>query len=203
MAELWPGGPLTLPHTLVHDGVQVTIPELPVPDLLYWLGTGQWWRLYPNAVPLDTVDVLRKRLFDPDDPFDLVHLHDVATRVFGRLSGMAPPDGTGWWPAVRLANVVLGQWPLFNSWCTGHGVAPLAGTLMDVVSAAYAWMRDGLVGEPLAKFEQALWETPVHSAAPAAAPEELPEHIRQEEAGAFLMAMGESLPGQQMTPGIF
>jgi hypothetical protein len=102
---------------------------------------------------------------------------------------------------VRLANVAIVRWPLFNAWCTAHGVAPFGGTLMTAVSASYAWMRDGLYGEELAKFEQALWETPIRSAAAAA--EELPEHLRQAEASAFLAALGESLPGEQMTAGIF
>lgn len=204
MAELWPGGPLTLPHTIVHDGVELTVPELPVTDLLYWLGSGQWWQLYPNALPAEDTDPLRQRLFDPDDPFDLVHMHDVATRLFGRLSGMAPPDGSGWWPAVRLANVAITQWPVFNAWCTGRGVAPLVDSLMTAVSAAYAWLRDGLNAEQLSKFELLLWETPARAMPPAAAtPEELPEHLRQEEATAFLAALGESLPGQQPSTGIF
>lgn len=203
MAELWPGGPLTLPHTLAHDGVEVTIPDFPVPTLLYWLGTAQWWQLYPNAVQDQVGLSLRTRMFDPDDPFDLIHLHDVATRVWGRLAGMAPPEGTGWWPSVRLANVAITQWPLFNSWCTARGIAPLGESLMTTVSAAYAWMRDGLGPEQLTKFEQTLWETPLRAAAPTAAPEEIPEHIREQEAGAFLAAMGEMLPGQQAVQGIY
>jgi hypothetical protein len=204
MAEMWPGGPLTLPHSIVHDGIELTVPELPVNDLFYWLASGQWWQLYPNALPNVDTEPLRKRLFDPKDDLDLIHLHDVATRLFGRLSGMAPPQGTGWWPSVRLANVALVQWPLFNAWCTAHGVAPFGGTLMTTVSASYAWMREGLHGEQMAKFEQALWEAPpVRSSAAAVEPEELPEHLRQEEASAFLAALGESLPGQQMSSGIY
>lgn len=203
MAELWPGGPLTLPHTIIHDGVELLVPDLPVNELFYWLATGQWWRLYPNAVPAEAMDPLRERLFDVDDPLDLVHLHDVGTRLYGRLAGMASGSGTGWWPAVRLANAAINQWPLFNAWCTGHHVEPFGGTLMNAVSAAYAWMRDGLYGEHMGKFEQALWETPATSAAPSTEPEKLPEHLRQEEASAFLAAMGESLPGQRIESGIF
>jgi hypothetical protein len=114
VAELWPGGPLTLPHTIVHDGVKLTIPELPVIDLFYWLSNAQWWQLYPNALSGEATKPIRARLFNADDPLDLVHLHDVATRLF-----------------------------------------------------------------------------------------ELPEHLRQAEASAFLAALGESLPGEQMTAGIF
>lgn len=203
MGELWPGGPLTLPHTFTHDGVEVTVPELPTPTLLHWLGTGQWWQLYPNAVDPDQTEPLRQRLFDPTDQLDLVHLHDVAIRLFGKLTGMAPPDGTGWWPAVRLANATLAQWPLFHSWCVGHSVDPLHSSLMTTVTAAYAWLRDGLNRDQLAKFEHMLWEIPTIAAAPNAEPTEIPEHVRQEEAGAFLAAMGENLPGQQVAQGIF
>lgn len=203
MAELWPGGPLTLPHTFTHDGVELTIPDLPTPTLLHWLGTGQWWQLYPNAVAHDQTEALRRRLFEPEDPLDLVHMHDVAIRLFGKLSGMAPPDGTGWWPALRLANAALAQWSLFHSWCVTHSVDPLGGSLMKAVSASYAWLRDGLSRDQLSKFEHTLWEVPASAAAPAAEPTELPEHVRQDEAGAFLAAMGESLPGQQVAQGIF
>lgn len=202
MAELWPGGPLTLPHVLVHDGVTITVPEIPVPRLLHWLGTGQWWQLYPHAVAPDSLTPLRRRLFDPDDHFDLIHLHHVGTSLFGRLAGMAPPEGTGWWPSVRLAHVAITQWPLFHAWCVGRGINPLAGSLMSAIGASYAWMRDGLGPEQLSKFEQVLWETPSRAAAPNAEPENVPEHIRQEEAGAFLAAMGESLPGQSVITGL-
>lgn len=203
MTELWPGGPLTLPHEFTHDGVRVVIPELPLNDLLYWLSSGQWWQLYPNSVDPDMLSPLRDRLFDPADPLDMIHLHTVATTLFGRLSGMAPSDGTGWWPAVRLANLAIGQWPLFHSWCVPRGVTPLHGNLMTTVTAAYAWIREGLNPEQLGKLEQDLWATPTSAVGAAVAPEELPEHVRQEEAGAFLAALGEALPGQQNLTGVF
>lgn len=203
MAELWPGGPITLPHRFTHDGVELVIPEQKLTDLLYWLSSGQWWQLYPNAVDPDTMQPLKERLFDPDDHLDMIHLHDVGTRLFGRLSGVAPKDAVGWWPAVRLANMSLTQWPLFHAWCVQHHVDPIGGSLMTTIAAAYAWIRDGLNSDQLAKLEQELWSTPTIAAAPTAAPEELPEHVRQEEAGAFLAAMGESLPGTQALSGIF
>lgn len=203
MAELWPGGPITLPHRFTHDGVPLEIPELPLHDLLYWLSSAQWWRVYPNSVPEPMLQPLKERLFDPDDPLDMIHLHDVATTLFGRLSGMAPADGTGWWPSVRLANLALGQWPLFHSWCLRNGIRPLAENLMTAVTAAYAWVRDGLTPEQVAKFEQDLWSTPTRVAAPKTEPEALPEHLRREEAGAFLAAMGQALPGEQAMPGVF
>lgn len=203
MAELWPGGPLTLPHKIIHDGVELLVPEIPVNELFYWLATGQWWRLYPNAVDPESMEPIRERLLDPNDPFDLIHLHDVGTRLYGRLAGMASETVTGWWPSVRLTNAAMTQWPLFNAWCISHNVLPFGDTLMTTVSAAYAWLRDGLYGEQLSKLEQSLWETPVRSAAPTTKPEELPEHLRQEEANAFLMAMGEALPGQRVEAGMF
>lgn len=203
MAELWPGGPITLPHTFAHDGVEVVIPEQKPADLLYWLSSGQWWQLYPNAADQETLLPLKTRLFDPDDHLDMIHLHDVGTTLFGRLTGMAPTTGTGWWPSVRLAHIAITQWPLFNAWCVQHGVDPLAGTLMSTTGAIYAWIRDGLGPEQLAKFEQELWSTPARASAPSVPIEELPEHVRQDEAGAFLAAMGESLPGAQTMQGVF
>lgn len=200
MAELWPGGPITLPHIFTHDGVELVVPQLPLNELLYWLSSGQWWQLYPNSVDANTMIPLRHRLFDANDPFDLIHLHNVATTLFGRLSGLAPSTGTGWWPAVRLANLALAQWPLFHAWCVSHHITPLEGTLMSTMGAAYAWIRDGLAPEQLSKLEQELWATPARESAPSVPSEELPEHIRQDEAGAFLAAMGESFPGEQPMP---
>jgi hypothetical protein len=183
-----------------HDGVPVTFPDVPVVKLFYWLATGQWWQLYPNSVSAEETAELRERMFDPADHLDLVHMHDVATRIFGRLSGMAPPGGVGWWPAVRLANAAIAEWPVFYAWCTGRGIDPFAGSLMSAVSAVYAWMRDGLNREQLVRFEQLLWEMPARSRGPAPEPAELPEHVRQDEANAFLAALGESMPGQQPPP---
>ena len=217
MAELWPGGPLTLPHRFTHDGTELEIPALPVNELLYWLSSGQWWQLYPNAVSDEQLMPLRARLFDPADDLDLVHLHAVSIKLFGRLAGVTSSKGSGWWPAVRLAHLALSQWPLFNAWCVQRGVSPLQDTLMTAIGASYAWLRDGLPPESVAKLEQELWSAPPAATprtrtavpgTPAAgaaatprtvpvAPDEVPEHIRQEEAGAFLAALGEAMPGQQ------
>jgi len=213
VAELWPGGPITLPHKITHDGVELTIPVLAVTDLLYWLSTGQWWRLYPDAVDDEALQPLHKRITDPHDPLDLIHMADVARTLFGRLASTTPKHGTGWWPAVRLAFHALDQWPLFNAWCVEHQIDPLSRDLGHAIGAAYAWRRSGLLPEHLAEFEKDLWSVPALAARPAkstashtaptpAAAEEIPEHIREQEAGAFLAALGERMPGQQVTPGI-
>lgn len=204
MAELWPGGPITLPHTLTHDGIELTIPEFPVTDLLYWLSTGQWWCLYPNGITdRAAAEPLNERLNDPDDEFDMIHLHVVGTVLFGRLAGTAPPSGSGWWPAVRLATSALRHWPLFHAWCVGHALDPLSSSLMTVISAAYAWLRETVPDDKIGKFENDLWAAPATASAPAAEPEELPEHIRAQEAQMMLAAMNESLPGQQSFPGVY
>lgn len=212
MAELWPGGPINLPHTITHDGVEVTIPEVAVNDLLYWLSTAQWWQLYPNAVDPEALAPLHERILDPDDPFDLIHLADVARTVFGRLASTTPKNGTGWWPAVRLAFHALDQWSLFNAWCVHHAVDPLARDLGHAIGAAYAWRRDGLPPEHLAEFEKDLWSVPALAArapkvaaaraTPAPAEQEIPEHVREQEAGAFLAALGEQFPGERVTSGV-
>jgi hypothetical protein len=202
VAELWDGGPITLPHSFTHDGVAFTIPELPVTDLLRWLAAGTWWELYPNAVDQEAVEPIRARLFDPDDPLDVIHLHTVATALYGRLAGMGTAQASGWWPALRLANCVMDRWPLFHAWCISKGIiTPLAGTLMSLLGAAYAWLRDGLGPDQLSKVEYELWSVPMRAAAPRAHPDQVPEHIREQEATAFLAALGEQLPGQRPMAG--
>lgn len=213
MAELWPEGPIVLPHTITHDGVELTIPDLPTTKLLYWLATGQWWQLYPGAVDQAEFKVLYERLFDPDDELDLGHISIVSKRLFGRLAGMAYHSGDGWWPSVRLAADALSRWPLFASWCAVRTIKPLDATLWEAVMMMYGWVRDGLLPQELAKLEQELWSVPQGAVGKAAGPEssgdaeakylpedQLPDHVRDEEASAFLSMFSEQVPGGGAAP---
>lgn len=198
MAELWPGGPIELPHQITIDGIELTLPAIPTPELLYLVATQSWWQLLPNAVDPEQAVPLMERIHDAGDHFDFEHLWDPAILVLGRAAGIAPrkaSSAAAWWAAVRVAGNALGEWPLFSAWCARHDVDITGGPLWKVVAAAYAWLRDQVAPQDLAKLEQQIWAPPPF--APAAAPEELPEHVRAEEAALALAALRESLPGEQ------
>lgn len=203
MAELWPGGPIELPHTIIIDGVALTIPEQPTGTLLHWLATGSWWHLVPNSVDLGEVLPLLVRLADNDDVFDLEHLWEPAMVLFGRLAGTMPTGrrtgGTGWWPAVRLAASAMSDWPLFSAWCASNNINPMTVPLWQAIAASYAWLRS-LVNAPeqMASLEQDIWGPPPITAMATyvSEPQELPQHVRDEEAALALAALRESMPGE-------
>lgn len=199
MAELWPGGPVELPHEFTFDGLALVLPEIPVQQLLFWLGTGSWWELIPQSVPFEQILPLIVRLLDPDDEgFDWEQLWEPAITVFAALAGTRPREGVGlgWWAAVRLASTAVAQWPLFTAWCAGRGTDPLEGPLWLVMGRIYAWLRDGRDERAMARLEQEIWAPPpvVKTAVPTA---ELPQHVRDEEAALALKALGEAIPGME------
>lgn len=198
MAELWPGGPVELPHEFTLDDHVLTIPQIDTPTLFGWLANGAWWQILPESV--DTVRLMpfSLRFISDHDEFDYEHLWEPATAIFAALAGTRPRDGvgTGWWPAVRLAASASVNWLVYTGWCAAHGTRPLEGPLWQVIGGIYGWLRDGRAGNPdeLAKLDQAIWAPPpVTSAAPT---EELPRHVRDEEAAFALAALHESLPGE-------
>lgn len=146
MTELWPGGPIELPHAFSVDDVEMTLPEIPVRDQLWWLASGNWPALYPSSVLGAAAEpILRRFVDDDDDGMDYEHLWECATLLFGHLAGLATPeDGeSGWWPAMRLASTALYAWPQYSAWCAEHGADPLGGPLWRVIATIYSWLRVG------------------------------------------------------------
>lgn len=198
MAELWPQGPLTLPHEFTLNGQPMIIPHIPTPTLLGWLRGGQWWQLFPYTIPDSDLTAISLRLLDDDDDLDWYHFHHVGTLLLGGLSGMALADGTsdGYWPARRLAATALNMWPVYSAWCATHGLSPVDRPLYEVMGSIYAWLRSTEGPDEVITLEQKIWEPPPYLA--AVAPEALPQHVRDAEAAAALATLGEMLPGEQV-----
>lgn len=207
MAELWPGGPVTLPHELSIDGHRLVIPEIDTPRLLFWLASGQWWGLIPEALDPGQALPLMLRFHDEHDVFDYEHLWDVATLLLGRMSGLSTLDGKvdGYWPARRLAATALHDWALYAAWCASHGQDPVGGQLHQVITRIYAWMRERAGPQRLERVEQDIFAAPPHVAV-ATADMPVPRHIRDQEAALALAALREVVPGggerfeQEWTP---
>lgn len=197
MAELWPGGPVELPHVLTVDGHQLVIPQIPTATLLAALAGAAWWELLPQAVPFEQMAPLLVRLVDDDDEWDYECLWEAATVLFAGLAGTLPREGagTGFWAGVRLAATAVVQWPLYAAWCATHGTPPLDGPLWEVISRVYAFARDGLDASGLAKLEQQIWAPPPIKS--AVAPEALPRHVRDEEAALALASLNEAMGGAE------
>lgn len=197
MAELWPGGPIELPHVVTIDGIEVEIPEIPTSTLLGWLATGAWWSLFPESVDQTRIMPLTARFVDDEDNFDFENLWFPATTLFGRLAGThGGESSTGWWPALRLAATATANWTLYTAWCATVGSSPIEGPLWRVTGTIYGWLRALRAGDEqeLAKLDQFVWAPPPVKA--AAEPEQLPQHVREEEAKLALAALAETLPGE-------
>ncbi len=195
MSELWPGGPVVLPHEFWIDEHRLVLPEIPVTDLLGWLAGRMWWELIPGRLdPAQAMPIVLRHL-DEDDDFDLEALHDPATVILGRMSGLATIDGTqdGWWPAHRLAVTALTDWPMYSGWCAAHGTNPLGGPLHQVMGAIYGWLGDRAGPDGADKLAQQIFGPPPHQAVAEAA---LPRAIRDQEAALAMAALREQLPGE-------
>lgn len=199
MAELWFGGPLELPHDFTIDGLTYSLPEIPTHQLLEWLASGAWGELFPRAVPMEQLTPLLLRMRDDNDVIDYEHLHDVASTLFGRLTGLAAIDGSGgdgFWPGRRIAATALTQWAQYAAWCAAHGTRPLDGPLHQVVTAMYGWLRDRAGIEGAEELDRTIFAPPPFS---RALPDDvLPRAIRDAEAAAALASLGEALPGEHM-----
>lgn len=198
MAELWPGGPLTLPHEFNVDDLALTIPEIPTGTLLGLLATGAWWELYPGSADPYAMLPLAVRFHDDEDPYDYEHMHDIATTLLGRLSGMASIDGAtdGYWPARRLAATALHDWPLYAAWCAAHGRDPVGGSLYAVVGAIYGWMIDRAGPANQEKLDNRVFGPSPAVALQGDAP--VPKRMRDEEAALALASLRETLPGEDV-----
>jgi hypothetical protein len=197
VAELWPHGPLTLPHEIRIDGHSVLIPEVPTATLLGIIARGCWWEFFPVFADPATMEPVLWRFYDDDDPFEFEHLWTIATILLGRLSGMATIDGStdGWWPARRMAATALGDWASYAAWCATHGCDPLDGPLYRVVGAIYGWLIDRAGYEGRSKLDQQIFGPPPHVPINQAA---VPRHLRDAEAAMALAALREAGAGDMV-----
>lgn len=186
MAELWPGGPIELPHDITLDGVLITVPEVPSTTLLSWLSIGAWWSLVPAALDPEELMPFLLRFQDEEDEFDYEHLWDVGVVLFGRLAGMGRDGGPGWWPARRLAATAVTHWPQYTAWCAAHGTDPVDGPLWQIMGRVYAWLRERAGPQQVDRLDHQIWEPPPFEASAV-----VPQHVRDEEARMALAALGE------------
>jgi hypothetical protein len=199
VAELWPGGPIELPHDFLIDDEAMTLPATPVPKLLHWLGTGNWAALFPLSVDPHAVEPVLRRFVDHDGDLDYEHLYDAATLLWGHLAGTASADGSqgGWWPAMRLAATALHSWPAYCAWCAAHGTDPLGGPLWRVVTSIYGWLQSNVPdGRGAADLERDIWAPPPEPRGPAAAAAVPSAAVREQEAAMALASLGQLMPGE-------
>jgi hypothetical protein len=195
--ELWPDGPLVLPHEFTVDGHPLTVPEIETSTLVGWLAYGRWWELYPGTIPGDEMMPLTVRWYDDEDPLDYEHLYHVAATLLGRLAGLGGTSGAGdgFWPGRRIAVTALIEWPRYAAWCAAHGRSPVTGPLYEVVGAMYAFLRDRCGGgEALEDLDAQIFAPPPYVS--AVGPELVPQWVRDDEARAALASLNERLPGE-------
>lgn len=193
--ELWPGGPLVLPHEFWVDEHRLVLPEIKPHTLLSWLASGAWWELTPLSLDANQALPLNLRFHDPDDDYDYEHWWEIATTLLGRLSGLSTLDGStdGYWPARRLASTALHDWPFYAAWCAEHGRAPLRGHLYEIMGQIYGWMRFRHGPGGIDKLDAQVFAPPPYK--PITVTDAVPRQIRDQEAALALAALGEQMPG--------
>lgn len=194
MSELWPGGPVELPHQFEHSGVLVQLPYVENMPLLELLAYGRWSHFYPGLMPEGQGWELEMRLWDQrDHGLDIRHLFWVASTLLGRMAGMhryrpadpADPVGfpeyedSGYRAARQLSAWVLFNWPEFSGWCASRSINPTETPFWMLMGSAYQWQVDLRSHDPeqVLALNELLWPTPSERsilALPAASPDSPP-----------------------------
>lgn len=199
MGELWPGGPLELPHTFTVDGHSLTIRDTPAPTLLSWLARGAWWNLFLLAIEPAEMLPLVLRLKDEDDDFEYDHLAHMGIPLLGRMTGMATVNGSsdGYWPGVRIAVSAMHSWPLYAAWCAQRGTAPHEGPLHQMVTSMHGWLIDRNGEEGYEKLQLDIYSPPPY--ATNTDPDAVPPHILESEAAMAMASLGqEAMFGEEI-----
>lgn len=186
MTELWPGGPIELPHRFRHDGVDLVLPTVPNATLLDLLTYGRWSHFYPGLIPEGHGWELELRYADPTDvAFEWHQFHWVARTLLGRIAGTmrqrpGQADDDGYLAARVLSGRVLFNWPEFAAWCARHGFNdPMDRPFWLLMGAAYGWQQEAHAtsAELLAELDRMLWPPrPALPPPPEADPEAEAEH---------------------------
>ena len=184
MGELWPGGPLELPHAFEHSGVRVQLPYVDNATLLEILAYGRWSHFYPGLMPEGQGWELELRLGDQRDrAFDIHTLYWVASTLLGRIAGMyryrpADPsdpiafpeyEDSGYRAARQLSAWVLFNWAEFAGWCAGRALNPLEMPFWLMMGAAYRWQLElrGDDQDAVLELQETLWPPSADRAQPA------------------------------------
>ncbi|MBB3665935.1 hypothetical protein FB384_004894 [Prauserella sediminis] len=184
------GPPAQLPITFAVDDDTYTLPELDtrtILDALVLDPPGCWWHLIPTQLDGDGPERLWLRLRDPDDPFDLDDLENVAETVLGDLCGM------DLYAATRLAGSVYGNWMIFDGWSYTRGVDPLAQPIGRLLSAAYYWRRSLCTKDTeLGRLDHEIWGPPPPRTMSGKPRDPAPASWSDEvEANSFMQAMAQ------------
>lgn len=182
------GPPADLPLLLTLDGDEYELPAVPTRALLDALvgqRPGCWMALVPGELAGDGPRDMVRRLYDPDDAFDLDDVEHLAEQVLGQVCGIALD------PACRLAATVYGNWVLFDGWCASVGMRPLQEPIGRLLAAAYTWRRSLCVERSdLTRLDAEIWvSAPAVTASGAARDTRPPGWDDEHESVAFMAAM--------------
>jgi hypothetical protein len=185
------GLPAELPLTVVVDGVEIEIPDLPARvwvDALTHEPPGCWWKLIPEQLHDTDADLLIQRVLDSADAFDLDDLEDLAVEVLTAVLGC------DLWAARRLVLSAWSNWLHFDGWCVTRGLdSLLTGHPARIVSAAWAWRLSMCQKKSeVTALESEVWSPDRPDRASGRPRDAAPEGWDdQAEGGAFLAAMGQ------------
>lgn len=170
MSELWEGGPVELPHTFFHAGVQITLPTVDNMALLDMIAYNRWSSFYPGLMRDNVGWELDIRLHDMTDrEFDIHQLHWVATTLLGRISGLhlnrsgGEPDDDGYNAARVMAALMLTDWHSFAGWLASRAQGnPQHMPFWMLMVSAYRWQQELRAHDPelMIQLNVAMWPPP-------------------------------------------
>lgn len=128
---------------------------VPVADVATWLVSLQ--EQVPLFALLSFEDAvwLNTLRYDSDHPLDEAMLLEAWYECLGRQSGF------DWWVAIRLLDMMLGEWSAFSGHWALKGADALTQPVDLACSAILAMLRNGMDAKDLATFEAKLYASPV------------------------------------------
>lgn len=167
---------------------------LPARESLWWVRTlaadppGCWWPVLPMSAPKQDRHWLMGRMLDEDDALDLDQVEELAERAIGAVCGV------NLWAAHRIAQIVYGNWMIFDGWSASNGFDPLSAPIGRVLSAAYAWRMSYCEKKSdVNKVEMQVWGPPPMRMASGRLRDLAPVGWTDEaESSAFMAALGAS-----------
>ena len=153
MAELYPGGPVTLPCRISVAGEVVAARFVSAPTIAYYVATAQWGVLANKLFIVP--DRIQDRMADLDDEFDAEDLAQAAILLSVRLSG-AGDDILAWRVMMHMCGVMVQDWMTIVGRLAAIGIDPETAQFWRIIAAVRHLITDGASGEYRAWVERTL-----------------------------------------------
>ena len=133
--ELYPGGPVELPTTVVFGDHPVTV-DMGALQVAHAVSVMDWRAIIPHGLTRRDRDTILRRLDDRRDPLTYAHIDAAAIRLAVRLCGI-DTGIKGYRSAVKMCLTLMQNWPIASGVLSTNGVDVARDPLWRTCAAMY------------------------------------------------------------------